>query len=147
MKRKPWESGATTGAKAEAIIDDMANKAGIPYEKDQPLSTGKRRRLDKKCDRIYILKDIKLPVEIKRKGENGALTFELYDSTRKVEIKFHQIITAEYIFFIFGWNTPVAVKKTDFLKWASTQTKMSINYKDVLKIGFEFEDLEWLKDL
>jgi hypothetical protein len=141
MKFKP---GATTGKEFEDKIDLWLNNANITFYSDKTLSNGKRRQKDIKCDRRLIIDDIEVFIELKTTTEKQALDYSLYDDGRTHKIKFHQICKMDWLIVEFRPNKPIAITKDNFLFFAATHKKNSINYKNALEIGFEIEDFLWI---
>lgn len=118
---------------------------GFEPVKDKTLSDGKRRVKDIKAD---ILVNTGHKLECKSTTEKTNLTFEVCHSGKNVNIKFHQIVAADYFVFEFRPNPIYIVKKRDFLYWWADlkRSKLSIMWKDVEEIGFKLDTFDFLKE-
>ena len=146
-KKNKFKSGATYGSEFEAKIDSWAEQAGIPWEIDKTLGTDRKRKKGQGCDRRYIVGDRKVNVELKTLGKDASLPVSLYPNHQKTGLKFHQVCAMDYLIVECRPYLPVAVRKEDLLIFMCAVKKNSVNRKDVLKIGFEIEGMEWLKDV
>jgi len=145
MKKSKFISGATEGKLFEEKFDAWCFKANIPFETDNILSPGKRRRKDLKCDRKLMVNGYDVYIELKTTTVKQSLDYSLYEDGISHKIKFHQIARCDWLILEFRPNKPIAISKMQFLGWACQQKKHSINYKDALSIGRVIDDLEWLK--
>ena len=117
--------------------NDNAGPGGLPHKGGE----------DKKADRVVKIRFKEVYIELKTTTECQGLDYSLYDDGSSHKIKFHQICVADYFILEYRPNKPVVVKKADFLNWAARQKKNSINYKDTQSIGFEIDNMEWLKEV
>ncbi len=150
MKNKKWISGATYGAAFESEVFTMLDNACIPYRKEETLSSGKRRKKDKKCDLECILDDKSIFIELKTLWDDKALEYDLYNHNLNCNLKYHQIKAMDYLVIKFRPHSKIEVaemykvSKIDFFMWAIEQKKKSISLKDFRKIGTLIEDMSWL---
>ena len=144
---KKYKSGASFGDTFEKLFAEWCDASKIAFRKEQTLSNSKRRHKDKMCDYELIFKDKSIFIELKSAQIKQSLDYCLYEDGRNHKIKFHQICKMDYL--IIEWrsedNIYIAITKNDFLKWAASKNKNSINYKDSLEIGQTIANLGWLK--
>ncbi|MDB4302099.1 hypothetical protein N9924_00890 [bacterium] len=145
MKNKNKWSGYYTGKDFEERIIKQLSAEGYEPVKDKTLSDGKRRQKDIKAD---ILTNTGHKIELKSTTYNTNLTFAMNENGKNVNIKFHQIVAANYFIFEFRPNPAYVVSKITFLNWWCTleRKKMSIMWKDVEKIGFKLDTFDFLKE-
>ncbi len=143
-KNKNKWNGYYSGKDLEDRIIKQLSAEGFEPVKDKTLSDGKRRVKDIKAD-IQVNTGHKL--ECKSTTENTNLTFEVHNSGKRVNIKFHQIVVADYFVFEYRPNPIYIVKKSDFLHWWAElkRSKLSIMWKDVKEIGFELNTFDFLR--
>lgn len=152
MNKKRWVSGATQGKIFEEEVFTMLDNASIPYRKEETLSSGKRRKKDKKCDLEAILDDKSMFIELKTLWDDKALEYDLYNHGLDCNLKYHQIKAMDYLVIKFRPHTKIEepemyrVSKLDFFMWAITVKKKSASLKDFRKIGTLIEGMEWLKE-
>ena len=91
MKKPKYKSGATYGDEFEKEVFTMLDKACIPYRKEETLSSGKRRKKDKKCDIECLMDDKSIFIELKTLTDKEALKFDLYNHGLNCNLKYHQI--------------------------------------------------------
>ena len=151
-KNKKWISGATHGATFEKEVFTMLDKAHIHYRKEETLSSGKRRKKDKKCDIEAILGDKSVFIELKTLTDKEALKFDLYNHGLNCNLKYHQIKAMDYLVIKFRPHSKIEqpemykVSKIDFFMWAITVKKKSASLKDFRKIGTLIESMGWLNE-
>lgn len=153
MNKSKFISGATFGSTFEEEVFIMLDKAQIPYRKEETLSSGKRRRKDKKCDIEAILTDKSVFVELKTLWDDKALEYDLYNHGLNCNLKHHQIKAMDYLVIKFRPHSKITVdemymvKKKDFVLWAISVKKKSASLKDFRNIGTLITDMEWIKSL
>jgi len=153
VKNKTFISGATFGSTFEEEIFTMLDKAQIPYRKEETLSSGKRRRKDKKCDIEAMLTDKSVFIELKTLWDDKALEYDLYNHGLDCNLKYHQIQSMDYLVIKFRPHSKIKVNemymvhKKDFVLWAITVKKKSASLKDFRKIGTLIQDMRWLNDV
>jgi len=140
-------SGSVTGKYFEDKIDKWIDDAKLAYRRDLTLDGTKRRKINKNSDREVFLGNKSIFIELKTIDCKNVLTYALWNDGKKHNIKFVQICTCDWFIFEFRPHKPIAIEKSDFLNWAARQKKNSINYKDALSIGFEIEDMKWIKEV
>ena len=153
-KNKKWKSGASHGAAFEEESFIMFDNAGIPYRKEETLSSSKRRKKDKKCDIECFINDKSIFIELKTMWDDNPLKFDVFNKiTHEVNLKYHQIKSMDYLVIKWRPHTKIEepkmymIKKFDFVMWASSVKKASMNLKDCRKIGIRIYDMEWLKEV
>jgi len=150
MKTKKWKSGATFGDEFEKEVFTMLDKASISYRKEETLSSGKRRKKDKKCDIECLMDDKSIFIELKTLTDKEALKFDLYNHGLNCNLKYHQIKAMDYLVIKFRPHSKIKeaemykVSKVDFFMWAITVKKKSASLKDFRKIGTLITDMGWL---
>jgi hypothetical protein len=152
MKAK-FISGSTFGDEWEEEFFTMLDKAQIPYRKEETLSSGKRRRKDKKCDVEAYIDDNSVFIELKTSWDDKAVEYDNYNHPNREfkSLKYHQIKAMDYVIIKFRPHTKIEdneiyrIKKFDFVMWAAGQKKESISLKNCREIGVLITDLEWLK--
>lgn len=146
-----YKSGSTFGDEWEEEFFTMCDKAQIPYRKEVTLSSGKRRRKDKKCDVQAEINDKDVFIELKTLWDDKALEFDVYNKREDCKLKYHQIKAMDYAIIKFRPHSKIEtneiyyIKKFDFVMWAIKQTKGSININNCREIGTLITNLEWLK--
>lgn len=152
MKKSKWKSGSTFGKAFEEEVFTMLDNANIPYRKEETLTTGKRRRKDKKCDVECLINDKSTFIECKTLWDDKALEFDIYNKRDHSNLMYHQITAMDYLVIKFRPHTKIEehemyqVSKLDFFLWAIEQKKGSASLKDFRKIGTLITDMEWIKE-
>ena len=150
MKDK-FISGSTYGDEWEEEFFTMLDKAQIPYRKEETLTSGKRRRKDKKCDVQAIVNDKDVFIELKTLWDEKALEYDIYNRRENCKLKYHQIVAMDYVIIKFRPKSKIetseryCIKKYDFVMWAIKQKKRSISYKDCVEIGTLIHNMSWIK--
>ena len=148
MSRHNYKSSATVGEEFQTKIENMLDSAKIPHRAEKTLSNSKIRKLDKKADYEVYPNDNPIYLEVKTSEHNKTVGYCLYQSSKKVWLKFHQICRMDWL--VVEWrfedeNIMVKISKKDFLKFAGAHKKNSFNYKDSLEMGEVITDMEWLR--
>ena len=91
MARHNYKSSATVGDGFQTKIENMLDSAKIPHRAEKTLSSSKIRKLDKKADYEVYPNDNPIYLEVKTSEHNKTVGYCLYQSSKKVWLKFHQI--------------------------------------------------------
>lgn len=140
-------SSSTFGKIFEDMIDQWSNDAKLEFYNDKTLDNAKRRKKDISTDRRYIINDIEVFVELKTCRKGQPLSYNITPGPEKRHLKFHQICKMDYLIFESRPEKPIVIKKRDLLWFAANHKKNSINHKEALKIGFEIDSMEWIKEV
>lgn len=144
-----YVSSATYGENFEQEVFTMLDDLKIAYRKEKTLSNAKVRKRDKGCD-IEIIKP-HVFIELKTKFDNQALSYDL-TGKKSVSLKNHQIKAMDFLLIQFRPNGKIeqprmfVLTKVEFVIFAATHSKNSINLSDCTEYGTEIKDLRWLLD-
>lgn len=147
MKDKHFKSASSFGADFENKIDKWSNDAKLEFYSDKTLSNSKVRKKDISTDRRYVVYGNDIFVELKTCRSSQPLSYNITPGIEKRHLKFHQICKMDYLIYESRPNKPIVISKKAFLLFAANHKKNSINYKEALKIGFEIENMEWIKGI
>jgi len=147
MKNK-YISGSTEGEGFEQRVFTMLDALKIAYRKEKTLTNAKLRTKDKGCDLEII--EPHLFIELKTKFVDLPLSYDLTGNKQR-KLKNHQIKAMDYLLIEWRFrdgkpSRMFVLSKVEFVLFAATHRKNSINLKDCIEYGTEVKDMRWIND-
>lgn len=147
MSKNKYKPSSSYGSDFEDKIDQWSNDSKLEFYLDKTLDNSKRRKKDLSTDRRYVINGTNVFVELKTCREGQPLSYNITLGPERRHLKQHQISKMDYLIYETRPHDPIVVKKSDFMWFAATHKKNSINYKEALKIGFQITNMEWIKNI